>query len=124
MEILTYVLANIIGILLIVFVVWWFWLGKKTKAVKVTNQVVDIKVADGVYTPDAVQVKLGQTVTLRFNRTDETPCSATVIFADFNQSAELPINEAVELQIKADKAGEFEFTCQMGMYRGRLVVSD
>jgi len=55
MEILTYVLANIIGILLIVFVVWWFWLGKKTKAVKVTNQVVDIKVADGVYTPDAVR---------------------------------------------------------------------
>ena len=60
---------------------------------------------------------------MRFLRFDETPCAEVVTFPDFNESTELPIGETKEIVIMANKPGEFEFTCQMGMYRGKLLVA-
>ncbi len=119
------VLFNLIGIALIIFVVWWFWLGKTSKLEKAINanqKPIEIKVADGIYTPDAIKARIGQTLTLRFIREDETPCAATVLFPDFDQSLELPLDKAVDIKLTPDKKGQFEFTCQMGMYRGELIV--
>lgn len=116
------VVFNVIALGLIFFIVWWFWLGKKTKVVKADHQVVDIKVGDGVYIPDTIKTQLGETLTLRFTRHDETPCSEMVIFSDFDISAQLPVGKPVELKITPDKKGEFDFTCQMSMYRGKLIV--
>lgn len=120
---MSYVIINSIGLILIFFVVWWFWLSKKKSIVKATEAVVVIKVANGVYTPDAVETKINQPVVFRFIREDETPCAATVIFSDFNKSADLPLSRSVDLTITPDKTGEFDFTCQMGMYRGKLIVT-
>lgn len=35
---------------------------------------------------------------------------------------DLPLNESVEIKLDIPAAGEYEFTCQMQMYRGSLVV--
>ncbi len=118
------ILFDIIGLLLIALVVWWFWLGKSAKTVQVEEGGIDILVDKGVYSPDAISAKAGQPITLRFLRKDETPCSATVVFADFEQSAELPIDKTVEITVTPEHSGEFEFTCQMGMYRGKLIVTN
>jgi plastocyanin domain-containing protein len=45
-----------------------------------------------------------------------------VLFPDFNKSAHLPEGETVSLELMPDKVGEFEFQCQMGMLRGKLIV--
>jgi plastocyanin domain-containing protein len=34
----------------------------------------------------------------------------------------LPPYEDVEVELRPDRAGEYEFTCQMGVLRGRIVV--
>lgn len=116
------ILVNVIGLIFIFLVIWWFWLNKKSKdAVKADSQMT-IKVADGVYSPAVIKMKLGNTIILRFIREEENPCAEKVIFADFNQSADLPVGKPVDLSITPDKKGEFEFTCQMGMYRGKLIV--
>lgn len=122
---LTYLLVNLIGGILIILVLWWFWLGKTSSQKAVTakqHSVIDIKVADGVYEPAMIQTKVGNKIVLRFTRYEENPCAEAVIFADFNQSANLPIGEAILVELTPHKAGEFEFTCQMGMYRGKLIV--
>ncbi len=124
LDTLVYIVVNLIGVGLIVFVIGWFWLAKKSQAVTAVNQVVEITVADGVYQPDRIAATVNQNITLRFTRLDEAPCAATVVFADFNKSLELPIKQAVDLKIMPTQTGEFEFTCQMGMYRGHLVVAD
>jgi len=117
------IIGNVVGLLLIGFVVWWFWMGKRSKAAVIAgSDVVEIIVEDGVYKPDAIKVKVGQPITLRFLRKDESPCSKVVLFSDFNQSAELPVGEPYDITLTPDKPGEFEFTCQMAMYRGRLIV--
>lgn len=45
-----------------------------------------------------------------------------VVFADFDKSVKLPEGELVPVELMPNEPGTFEFTCQMGMLRGRLVV--
>lgn len=47
-----------------------------------------------------------------------------VQFPDFGVSRHLPAGETVPVEIEAPEAGEYEFACQMGMLRGRLVVTE
>ena len=76
----------------------------------------------GGYTPDVILVERGKPVRLNFVRTESASCSEMVMFPDFNKSAYLPEGETVALELMPDSVGEFEFQCQMGMLRGKLVV--
>jgi len=114
-------IVNCVGIILIALIIWWFFFNKKT-ATKVRGDSIDILVHNGVYEPDVIRAHQGQTLQLNFIRKDDNPCSAIVKFADFDTSAELPINQAKTITLSLNKTGEFDFTCQMGMYRGKLIV--
>jgi len=114
-------LVNLIALTIIFSIIWWFWLSKP-KAQKSDSNVVDIVVANGVYTPSRIEVKAGEKTTLRFLRKDASPCAEKVVFEDLNISADLPLNHYKEIEMTADTAGEYSFTCQMKMYRGSLVV--
>lgn len=117
------ILFNLLGLLLIVLIAWWFWVAKSKKVIQ-AKDIIEIKVANGVYKPDAIEIKKDTDITLRFIREDENPCSGTVVIDAFEKSADLPVATPTDLIIRPNKTGEFEFTCQMGMYRGRLIVRD
>lgn len=117
-------IVNIIGLLAIGFIVVWFW-GMKSKATKTTHNaqgVVDVVVENGVYKPNRIQATLNQPITLRFIRQDATPCAETVVFADFNVSKQLPLQQITDITLIPDKTGEFTFACSMNMYQGKLIV--
>lgn len=76
----------------------------------------------GGYTPDIITVQHGKPVKLTFRREETAACSEMVVFGDFHKSAKLPTGEDVIIELLPDKAGEYEFTCQMGMFRGKLIV--
>ena len=116
------IVINLLGLVLIGVIIWWFWLAK-TQSVKANSQPIDILVNDGVYQPAHIEAVVGQPLTLRFLRKDPSLCAEKVIFADFDISADLPVDEYKELLIMPDKKGEFAFTCQMQMYRGTLLVN-
>ena len=93
-------------------------------AVPATGAVpIEVSVADGVYTPARIEVARGRPLVLRFTRQDPSPCAEQVIFADLGVSADLPLNQPTDVRVTPEQAGEFEFTCQMGMYRGTLIVT-
>jgi plastocyanin domain-containing protein len=115
-------LVNIAGVLVAGLIVWWFWFSKPHTVRRAGREPLDIIVADGVYTPSSVQAVVGETIRLRFIRKDPSPCAEKVIFSDFNVSADLELNTPHEISLSPNSAGEFEFTCQMGMYRGQIVV--
>ena len=77
----------------------------------------------GVYEPGHIRVKQGSPLTLRFMRKDPSPCAEKVIFSELDIAADLPVNQPVEITVPTDKAGSYEFTCQMQMYRGKLTVT-
>ncbi|MBI3963024.1 MAG: cupredoxin domain-containing protein [Deinococcus sp.] len=76
----------------------------------------------GGYAPDLIVVQHGRPVRLKFRREESAACSEMVIFSDFGKSARLPEGEMVPIEFLPERPGEYEFTCQMGMLRGRLVV--
>ncbi|MDH5600774.1 MAG: cupredoxin domain-containing protein [Gammaproteobacteria bacterium] len=115
-------MVNIIGILLIALIVWWFWI-KQPRSVKVASNEVEIIVDNGVYSPSNIELKLGQSVKIIFLRKDPSPCAEKVIFEELGVSLELPVNKAVEVTINPEKSGSYVFNCQMKMYTGHLKVS-
>ena len=117
------VIANIAGLLLIALIVWWFWIYKSAPVTSGSDETV-IKVANGTYEPSRIALAAGKRATLRFLRTDESPCSSVVVFADLDISEELPVGKIKEIALPALPPGEYPFTCQMQMYRGDLVVGN
>ena len=75
-----------------------------------------------MYTPARIEVPAGRPVTLRFLRKDPSPCAEQVLFDDLRISRELPLNKKLDITLTPTSPGEYEFTCQMRMYRGTLVV--
>jgi len=118
-------LVTIVGLLLVAFVVWFFWLkrarGVRAAATAGGRQEAMILVKGG-YTPDTIVVRHGKPVRLNFRREETAACSETVLFPDFNKSVRLPTGETVAIEFLPEKPGEYEFSCQMGMFRGRLIV--
>lgn len=115
----------IIGLVLVAFIVWFFWL-KRAKGVRAAEtsggyQEAMILVKGG-YTPDTVIVSRGKPVRLNFRREETASCSEKVVFEQFGKSAELPTGELVAVELMPKEAGEFAFACPMGMFRGRLIV--
>lgn len=118
-------IANIIGLLLIATIAYWFWLWKPRKAVPTSaGNVVDIVVANGVYQPDIVAVKRGETLTLNFHREDPSPCAEQVIFHGLDISETLPVGKTTTIRLTPQTSGSYKFTCQMQMYQGTLLVLD
>jgi plastocyanin domain-containing protein len=119
MEILA---INLVGIALIVFIIWWFWISKP-KALRIETDVVDVVVDSGVYTPARIEVPAGRKVTLRFLRKDPSPCAEQVVFDSLGISEELTVGKAKEVEVFPAEPGEYVFTCQMQMYRGSLIAT-
>jgi plastocyanin domain-containing protein len=118
---LSLILGNIIGCLLILLIIWWFWL-YKTQKIDLVSGLLEIKVKDGVYQPAVFKIKANKPITLRFIREDATPCSEYVIFDKLNISRKLPLNQPTDVNITPQKSGQYEFTCQMGMYKGKIIA--
>lgn len=111
--------VTIVGLLGVVFTVWFFLL-KKGKEV-VVQDAVDITVSGG-YSPETVVVPAGKTTKLNFTRTDPNECLAEVVLGDFKIKKELPLNKKVTVEIKPEKPGEYGYACGMNMYHGKIVV--
>lgn len=119
------ILVNLIGLGLIGFIVWFFWL-VKTKGVRAATtsggyqeQMVLVK---GGYTPDVIVVERGKPVRLNFVRQESASCSEMVLLPAYNKSANLPEGETVAVEFLPKEPGEYEFQCQMGMLRGKVIV--
>lgn len=118
-------IVTVLGLALIAFIVWFFWL-KKSKGTAASlgssgKQEAMILVKGG-YTPDVIVVKAGRPVRLNFRREETASCSEMLVFPAFNRSVKLPTGETVAVEFTPDKPGEYPFSCQMGMFRGRLIV--
>jgi plastocyanin domain-containing protein len=115
-------IINIIGLVLIGLIIGWFWLSKPRFYSAKTEDLIEILVKDGVYKPAYIQVERNRQITLRFTRRDASPCAEIVIFNSLNISQQLPLNRPIDIKLQLENPGEYEFTCQMGMYRGKLMV--
>jgi plastocyanin domain-containing protein len=117
--------VNVVGLALIALIVWFFWM-KKTTGTRAgltsggyQEQMVLVK---GGYTPDVIVVERGKPVRLNFVRQESAACSEMVLLPAFGKSANLPEGQTVPVEFMPSEPGEYEFACQMGMFRGKVIV--
>lgn len=113
-------LVNLAGLGAIAFIVWWFWRARPRAVAPAADRPIEVVVESGVYAPAAIRVPAGRPVTLRFLRKDPSPCAAEVRFDALGVAAELPVGTPRDVTVTAPAPGDYEFTCQMRMYRGVL----
>ena len=113
--------VNIAGLLLIGTIVWWFWL-YKAKEVELGDDAMVIVVENGIYKPAHIKLLANQSAELVFLRKDASPCAEMLIIPTLEISESLPIDKTLNIVLPPMPPGEYEFHCQMQMYRGVLKV--
>jgi len=116
---LNQILVTVGGVLLIYFIYWFFLTKKKKLAVASDTTTI---LVEGGYTPEVISLPLGKPTTITFLRKDPSSCLEEVVLADFKIRKFLPLNEKVSFTLTPEKAGEYNFSCGMNMYHGKIVV--
>lgn len=100
---------------------YWFFLAKKEEAVVASGE-IGITV-DGGYFPDIISIPKGKTTKITFLRKDPSDCLGEVVLGAFKIRKSLPLHQKVTIEITPEEAGEYSYTCGMGMYHGKIIVS-
>jgi Cu+-exporting ATPase len=111
------------GVVLIAALAWYFFAPRKATHAQVEGgrQVVDITVKGG-YSPSLIRVEAGKPVRLRFDRQENSDCTARVVFPDFRKSASLAAFGTTTLDLDVQEPGEYAWACGMNMLHGTLVA--
>lgn len=99
---------------------YWFFLMKKNKVTAVTDK-VEI-VVQGGYSPEVISIPKNKKTVVTFIRRDPSSCLEEVVMPDFKIRKSLPLNQPVTLELTPPRAGEFNYTCGMGMFHGKIIV--
>jgi len=113
------------GVAAITWVNWYFFMARRSIASASLDpsgtQQIEIAVAGG-YSPALVRVKAGRPVRLIFDRRETNPCSEELVIPDFGIRRFLPPNQKTAVEFTPTTSGSHEFTCGMGMLRGKVVA--
>jgi plastocyanin domain-containing protein len=115
------------GLAAIAWVNWYFFAAGRgaATAAAASGGVQEVTIAvRGGYDPAQVRVRAGTPVRLVFDRQETSSCSEEVVIPDFGIRRFLPAHERTAVEIAPARAGSHEFTCGMGMLRGRLIVEE
>ena len=115
-------IVNLVGLLAIGLIAWWFWFYKPA-TISASDGDIVITVDAGSYTPAHISLPANQPITLTFLRKDASPCAEVVMIPSLDINETLPLNNAITVDLPALEPGEYPFHCQMQMYRGQLNVS-
>ncbi len=85
-------------------------------------QSATVTLTDKGYQPASLKLRRGVPARITFVRRIEETCGKEIAIPAHNIHRALPLNEPVVVEFTPDKAGEFNFTCGMGMLRGTVIV--
>lgn len=123
------IVVTLLGVAAILWVnYYFFWAAGGAVAVAEAvphgaPQRVRIEVRGG-YSPAVVKVRSGAPVRLEFFRPETSGCTEEVVLADFGIRTYLPAHQTTPVEFTPGEPGTHEFTCGMGMVRGKIIVED
>lgn len=83
---------------------------------------IRIQVGAHGYEPSEAQAPAGKPVRLIFTRTTDEGCGQQLVFPSLDLRKDLPLNQAVPVDVTMPASGSLAFTCGMDMYRGSVVA--
>jgi Cupredoxin-like domain len=90
--------------------------------IEIPKGAIRVTVGKEGFTPKAIEAKAGKPLTLAFIRIDQENCGTEVQFPALNIKKDLPLGKVVTVDIPAEHAGEFNFSCGMEMLKGVVMV--
>ena len=119
----TDVVVVLLGAALIAALAWFFFRPRQAAHARVEGgvQTVDVKVKGG-YSPNLIRATARTPLRLRFDRQENSDCTARVVFPDFRLSKSLPPFRTTVVELTPSEPGEYGFACGMNMLHGTLVV--
>jgi Cu+-exporting ATPase len=120
----TQLVVLVAGLALIGGIIWYFFLARPRAAdALVTDGIQETVVTvKGGYTPAEIRVRAGQPVRLIFDRQETNPCSDELVIPDFQIREFLPPNRRTAVEFTPTAPGSHQFSCGMGMLRGKVIV--
>lgn len=121
--------SQFLGIILILIVVGlylvWLKFQRKQEQAEVSggNQEVTVLVK-GAYDPNEITVKAGIPLRIHFNRQEDADCSRFVTFDSIGIRKDLTSFGMTDVEFTPKEKGEIAFTCDMGMYQGKIIVTE
>lgn len=85
-------------------------------------QEVSVKVTPDGFVPAELTVAHGKPIRLTITRETDQTCARQVVFASLNLKQDLPLHQAVTIDLPAQPAGKLAYACGMDMVHGALVV--
>jgi plastocyanin domain-containing protein len=115
------IIINILGLVLIGLIAWWFWFYQPNQVTQGEGGLV-VTVEGGAYSPAHLKLAANQSTRLTFLRKDASPCAELVMIPELDISETLPLNKVKSIVLPKLPPGEYAFHCQMQMYCGVLKV--
>ena len=119
------IIVTLLGIGAIGWINWYFFLAGSPAVAAAPEGVgpqrarIEVK---GGYSPAVVRVRAGRPVRLEFYRDETSGCTEEVVLPDFGIRTFLPPHRTTPVEFTPERAGSYEFTCGMGMVRGRVIA--
>lgn len=117
----------VIGSLAAVAWVNWYFLvsGRETVRANLSSGVQEVRIrVDGGFVPSVIRVGKGRPVRLIFDRSGTAGSSDEVVLPAFGIRRFLPPAEETSIEFTPVNSGTHEFSCAMGMLRGRIEVEE
>ena len=90
---------------------------------KSNTQEVQISVTEKGFEPARTVIHKGEPVTLVVERKTDQTCAKEIVFQGLNIKKDLPLNQAVRIQLPADVIGDsLSYACGMDMYTGVIIA--
>ncbi|BDR57978.1 cupredoxin domain-containing protein [Xylocopilactobacillus apicola] len=74
------------------------------------------------YKPDTIEFHRSDPAEITFVQEDSSVCLRQVQSKDLNFQIDLPVGSEKTININTDQTGEFNFSCGMGMFHGKVIV--
>jgi hypothetical protein len=87
------------------------------------GRLIPIAVTNEGFSPETIEAKKGEAITLRFTRTTKSDCLKAIAIPELKIERDLPMNTPVDVTIKPEKEGKLVFQCWMAMVKGSINVS-
>ena len=85
-------------------------------------QEVQLTVTDAGFQPAEVQVAKDRPIRLTVTRTTNQTCATEIVFKEIAVKKDLPLDQAVTIDLPAQSGGTLNYACGMNMIKGSLVV--
>jgi hypothetical protein len=105
-----------------VIVPYWLDVSPAVDSVRPSLVTKKIEVTPRGFEPSEFRALADQPASLMFLRTSPGGCGSRVVFPDLGISRDLPLNQAVSVELPPLAAGTYRFTCGMGMYKGAVLA--